>query len=55
MFHILLFHQEFKRVCHHLTKEQVADALNNNKLKHKLIKINETNESLRLVVLQMNT
>ena len=32
MFHILLFHQEFKRVCHHLTKEQVADALNKNKL-----------------------
>ena len=39
MFHILLFHQEFKRVCHHLTKEQVADALNKNKLKHKLIGI----------------
>ena len=39
MFHILLFHQEFKRVCHHLTKEQVADALNKNNLKHKLIGI----------------
>ena len=39
MFHTLFFHQEFKRVCHHLTKEQVADALNKNKLKHKLIGI----------------